>query len=115
MKKVQLHPDYEVYLTQGQISQVKQTGAANPRKMTIALLDVLFTKEQLARSSAKGSKKAHNASFVSMPLPGVATQALKEFVLNSFKKDNGEPCLSDPVFNDIINSKCATARRSLNR
>ncbi|KAH3693444.1 hypothetical protein DPMN_080876 [Dreissena polymorpha] len=83
--------------------------------MTISLLDVLFNREQLAKSSAKGSRKAHNASISTSCLPSVATLAVKHFVLNAFKKDNGEPCLSDSAFNDIINSKCATARRALTR
>lgn len=88
---------------------------SQPRKLVIALLDILFSREQLARSSCTGARSAVNAAYSlkTVGLPSNAVKAIKTFVLNQFKKDSGEPCLTDAMFNTVINSKCATARRSL--
>ena len=115
MRKVRLVPDLEVYVSQAQLSQVQHLGGSNPRKMTIALMDILFTREQLAKSSARGSKKAHNAKIDTVQLPPTATLAIKQFVLIHFKRSDGTACLEDSLFNGVMNSKCATARRAFNR
>ena len=83
--------------------------------MLINMLDIFFTRETLARSSAKGTRVAHNnLAGLSKLLNAVVLSALKEFILKTFKKGNGEPCLTESIFNEVINNKCATARRALN-
>ncbi|XP_052820526.1 uncharacterized protein LOC128246383 [Mya arenaria] len=84
VRKVCLVPDLEVFISQAQLSQVQHLGASNPRKMTIALMDIMFTRDQLAKSSAKGSKRAHNAKIDTVKLPSTAVLTIKQFVLNHF-------------------------------
>jgi hypothetical protein len=73
-------------------------------------MEIMFTREQLAKSSAKGSKRAPDAKIDTVKLPSTAVLAIKKFLLNQFKRSDGTPCLEDSVFNDVINSKYATAR-----
>ena len=108
--------DYDVWITASQLSLATHRANNQPRKMLINMLDIFFTRETLAISSAKGTRVAHNNKMdaQSKPLNAIVLSALKEFILKTFKKSNGEPCLTESVFNEVVNNKCATARRALN-
>ncbi|XP_013410728.1 uncharacterized protein LOC106173933 [Lingula anatina] len=116
--KVRLIPESEVYLTAQQLSQRIQKAGTNARKLIINFLDVFFKREVLAISSAKGKRVAHNSKLADS---GEKTEALPEEVLNAIKrftekhirKITGQFSLTDAVMNNVINSKCATARRAL--
>lgn len=103
-----------MYLAPGKVSAALIIGDT-PRKMTIALLECIFPKESLAKGKCKGIRTAHNAKEESKALPGTVLSAIKEFVLNKFKQDNTQPCLTDKEFTEIINAKCGTVRRSLKK
>jgi hypothetical protein len=113
VKKVRLVPSMDVFLSQQQISQALLAAGGKPRKLVLYLLDSFFSREILGKSSAKGARNAHNASVQTKALPQIVVGAVKEFVLRTFRKEGGEACMMDKEFNDVINSKCATARRSL--
>ena len=115
-KKVRMVPGLDVFLTPAQLSQAMLKAGTNPRLLIGALLEVFFSKEVLAVSSAKGKRPAYNnkTGETSMALPESVVSAIKQYTLIQFKKPSGEPCLSESAMNDIINTKCATARRSLN-
>ncbi|KAK3600541.1 hypothetical protein CHS0354_036100 [Potamilus streckersoni] len=99
VKKLRLVDNIDCFVTPPQLSQALHI-RNQPRKLVISLLDTLFTKEQLAKSNATGTRTAHNSSMKTSALPNLAIQG---FVLKQFKKDNGEPCLSEAMFNDVIN------------
>lgn len=107
--------EFEVYITPSQLSQVLQKAVNNPRKMIIGFLEVFFTREILSVSSAKGKRIAHNKinQEKTEGLPEDVIDAIKNYTLKHFKKISGEPCLTDAAMHDVINSKCATARRSM--
>ncbi|KAL3848412.1 hypothetical protein ACJMK2_019270 [Sinanodonta woodiana] len=113
--KMKLVADNDVYLTKTQLSQANHKANGNLRKLVIDLLDTFFTRDRLAESSALGAKSAHNKKDdkASVPWSSMVLSSLKQYVLCLYTRPNGEPCLTDAVFNDIINQKCATSRRSL--
>ncbi|XP_069137448.1 uncharacterized protein [Argopecten irradians] len=113
--KIRLIPDVEVYLTPQQLAQVVQKAGNNPRKLVINLLEVFFSKETLAVSSAKGQRSAHNnkSAEKTSALPPAVVTAIKGYTIKHLKKPTGQCSLSDAVMNDVINSKCATARRAI--
>ena len=101
-------PDRDVFLLPAQLSEAVLKGAKKPSLLIIALLEV-FSYELLAASKAKGTRTAHNKKIEEV------TSAIKSFVLKQFKKPNGTPCLMDKEMTDVINNKCGTARRSLQK
>ena len=114
LKKIKLIPEFDVWLTPSQLSTCLHRANGNPRKLIANFLDTFFSRETLAQSSAKGSRSAHNSNMKTAALNTFVIQAIVQYVLKSFKKPDGEPILRDSDINDTINSKCATARRSLN-
>ena len=110
-------PDRDVFLLPAQLSEADLKGAEKPSLLIIALLEVFFSYEVLAASKAKGTRTAHNMKIEedTQPLPVEVTSAIKSFVLKQFKKPNGTPCLTDKEMTDVINNKCGTARRPLQK
>ena len=94
-KKIRLVPSMEVFLSQTKLSQCLHLGSSNPKELMITLMDCIFSREVLARSSAKWTRRAHNAKAQTYALPSAVVAAVKEFVLNEFKKEDGQPCLTD--------------------
>ena len=73
--------------------KVLQKASNNGRKIVTNLMEVFFTRDDLAVSCAMGIRTAHNRYL---------------------KKVNGTE-LTNSVLNDVINTKCATARQSLKK
>ena len=109
-------PDRDVFLLPAQLSEAVLKGAEKPSLLIFALLEV-FSYELLAASKAKDTRTAHNKKIEedTQPLPVEVTSAIKGFVLKQFKKPNGTPCLMDKEMADVINNKCGTTRRSLQK
>lgn len=87
-----------------------------PWKMLNIFLDIFFTREILAESKAgKDEKKAHNTGtgVETTPFNIIVISAIRDYILLTFKKQNGEACMSDTIFNEVINNKCGTSRRGL--
>ncbi|XP_041370889.1 uncharacterized protein LOC121384526 isoform X2 [Gigantopelta aegis] len=114
-KKFRLLSDHQIFVTSQQMSLIKQLGI-NPRKLMNVLLDMLFSKDILAISSAKGSRRAVNkaSGMDSRQLDVDIIAAIKEYTLREFKKD-GKACMCESDMNNLINTKCASARRNLKK
>ena len=67
---------------------------SKPRKVTIASLEAVFSKEQLSRSSAKGVKEnVHNFRQRFK----VVVEAIKKIALTCFKKDKWRNMFNKPL------------------
>ena len=102
-----------IYIPQTKLSTALLVGT-DPRKLSIQLLEIFFTREQLANGNASGKRQAHNNSSIpTKQLNQLVLQAILDFVLVKFKLENGEPVMSLTDYNKLVNAKCATARRGL--
>jgi hypothetical protein len=57
-----------------------------PRKLTIALLECIFSTKVLAKGKCNGARTAHNAIEESKALPENVLSAIKEFVGRQLKQ-----------------------------
>ncbi|XP_067825452.1 uncharacterized protein [Heptranchias perlo] len=107
--KAELIPGSCVYLTSREVDELSQVSRDKPKLMTRKLLGYFFSHQTLARSSARGERIAHNKTTMEKPicLPTAVTDAIKDYV--TFVCGRG--C----DFNAVINSKCATSRRTVRK
>uniref|UniRef100_UPI00398E5621 uncharacterized protein n=1 Tax=Pristiophorus japonicus TaxID=55135 RepID=UPI00398E5621 len=107
--KAELIPGSGVYLTNREVDELSQVSRDKPKLMTRKLLGYFFSHQTLARSSARGERIAHNKTTLEKPicLPTAVTDTIKDYV--TFVCGRG--C----DFNAVINSKCATSRRTVRK